>query len=450
MKRFLPQSLVGQMALLIGIALLLAQLASFAFVLVQRQQFNRAQIDTPAITRFTSTAADFTQAAPDFKALVLNDASRRGAHYELSDAASVSGLLLRRDDTEDRLQQALRNAGVQVSDVRAAIDPTPSQRRSQASPSGRTGQAMLLSVRFADGHWLNGRLFVPSQPLLITPELGIATLLLYLFVLSAAVFIAGRIARPLGKLTMAAEAFRGRNEPIIVEPSGPSDLRNAILAFNAMNERLVELLEEKDRTLGAIGHDLRTPLASLRIRIESVEPPEYRERMVATIEEMTAMLEDILTLARAGRSREKLELVDVSELARRIADEYRELGCEVSFMADAPYALDVQPNLLRRALRNLVDNALKYAGTAEIEVTSTSAEVALTVRDCGPGLPPADLNRVASAFQRGEPSRNRKTGGAGLGLSIAQAVAEAHGGTLSLVNREDCGLQATIALLLPA
>jgi signal transduction histidine kinase len=448
-NRFLPKSLVGQMALLIGIALLLAQLASFAFVLVQRQQFNRAQIDTPVITRFTSTAADFTQAAPDFKAMVLSDASRRGAHYELADAASVSDLLPRRDDTEDRLQQALKNAGVQVRDVRAAIDPMPSQHRSQAL-SGRAGQAMLLSARFADGHWLNGRLFVPSQPPLITLELGIATLLLYLFVLSAAVFIAGRIARPLGKLTVAAKAFRGGNEPIVVEPSGPSDLRNAILAFNGMNERLVKLLEEKDRTLGAIGHDLRTPLASLRIRVESVEPPEDRERMIATIEEMTAMLEDILTLARAGRSREQLERLDVSKLARRIADDYRELGSEVAFMADAPHILDVQPNLLRRALRNVIDNALKYAGTVEIEVTSTGTAVALTVMDRGPGLPPADLNRVASAFHRGEPSRNRETGGAGLGLSIAQAIAEAHGGTLSLVNRESGGLRATISLPLPA
>jgi signal transduction histidine kinase len=444
-NRFLPQSLAGQMALLIGIALLLAQLASFAFVLVQRQQFNRAQIDTPVITRFTSTAADFTQAAPDFKALVLSDASRRGAHYELATNTSVSDQLPRRDDTEDRLQQALENAGVQARDVRAAIDPAAPQRRPQASGS-RAGQAMLLSAHFADGHWLNARLFVPRQPPLLTPELGLATLLLYLFVLSAAVIIAGHIARPLGRLTVAAEAFRGRNEPIVVEPSGPSDVRNAILAFNSMNERLVKLLEDKDRTLGAIGHDLRTPLASLRIRAESVEPPEDRERMIATIEEMTAMLEDILTLARAGRSREQLERLDVSELAARIADDYLELGHQVAFSADAPHILEVQPNLLRRALRNFVDNAVNYAGSAEIDVTSTGTGVSLTVMDRGPGLPPADLDRVASAFYRGEPSRNRETGGTGLGLSIAQAVVEAHGGTMSLVNREGGGLRATINL----
>jgi signal transduction histidine kinase len=260
------------------------------------------------------------------------------------------------------------------------------------------------------------------------------------------VLIALRMARPLRDLTAAAEAFRGRNEPLRVEPRGPADLREAIDAFNAMNRRLVDLLEEKDRTLGAIGHDLRTPLASLRIRAESVEPEEDRERMIATIEEMAATLEDILTLARVGRSREKFEPVDVSALAASIANDYRELGREVTFNADKPHSLLVQPNLLRRAIRNLVDNALNYAGAAEIGVRRIADGVAIAVLDRGPGLGPDELQRVAGAFYRAEPSRNRETGGAGLGLSIAQAIADAHGGTLTLAGREGGGLAVTITL----
>jgi signal transduction histidine kinase len=447
-KKLPPKSLVGQMAVLIGIALLLAQLASFAFVLVQRQQFNRAQIDTPAVTRFTSTAADFAQAAAEFKVLVLSDASRRGARYSLDAKSNVPGELRRRDDTEDRLRQSLESAGVQVREVRAAIDPRPSERRNGARR--RPSQGMLLSAQLASGQWLNARLNVPGQPPLVTPELGLATLLLYLFVLSAAVFIATRLARPLGELTRAAEAFGGRNEPVTVEPRGPADLRNAIQAFNAMNRRVVDLLEEKDRTLGAIGHDLRTPLASLRIRAESVEPEDDRERMIATIGEMTETLEDILTLARVGRSREAFEQADVSQLARSVAEEFEELGQKVSFAADARHMLSVQTNLLRRALRNLVDNALKYAGSAEIHVDSSENTIRIAVLDRGPGLSSAELERVAGAFYRGEPSRNRDTGGAGLGLSIAQAVADAHGGTLIFANREDGGLSATITLPNPA
>jgi len=443
MRKLLPKSLVGQMAVLIGIALLLAQLASFAFLLAQRQQFNRAQIDTPAITRFASTVGDFTQASAEFKALVLNDASRRGARYEHAAATSVADEYGRRDDTEDRLREALRSAGFRVRDVRAAIDPRPPERRADGRRH-RPSEAILLSVQLPQGDWVNGRLPVPSPPPLITPQLILASLLLYLFVVSAAVIIALRLARPLGSLTRAADAFRGRNEPVIVTPSGPADLRNAIEAFNAMNRRVADLLDEKDRTLGAIGHDLRTPLASLRIRAESVEPEEDRDRMIATIEEMTATLEDILTLARVGRSREAFERIDISALAGSIAKEYRELGSDVDFSADGPHLIEVQPNLIRRAIRNLVDNAVKYAGSAKMEV---GGDVTICVLDRGPGLPPDELGRVTSAFYRAEPSRNRETGGAGLGLSIAKAIVDAHGGTLTLANREGGGLDATIALV---
>jgi signal transduction histidine kinase len=432
------------MAVLIGVALLLAQLASFAFVLVQRQQFNRAEIDTPAVTRFTSTAENFVQAAPEFKALVLSDASRRGSRYELGAQTSVPDSLHRRHDTEDRLQQALQSVAVGTREVRAAIDPHPPQQR----PGGRhrASQSMLFSVQLPDGRWLNARLGVPGQPPLVTPELVLATLLLYLFVLSAAIFIALRLARPLDDLTRAAEAFGGRNEPVAVEPRGPADLRNAIQAFNAMNRRVVDLLEEKDRTLGAIGHDLRTPLASLRIRAESVQPEKDRERMIATIEEMTATMEDILTLARVGRSREPFELTDVSAVASEVAEEHRELGQPVAFAADGPHSCDVQPTLLRRALRNLVDNAVKYAGSAQIQVKGEGREVNISVLDPGPGLSSEELERVSGAFYRGEPSRNRETGGAGLGLSIAKAIVDAHGGTMTLANREGGGLVVTITL----
>lgn len=445
MNRLLPKSLVGQMAVLIGIALLLAQLVSFAYVLAQRYQFNRAEIDAPAITRFTSTAADYTQAVPQFRLLVLSDASRRGSHYELGTTSAVGDGLQRRDDTEDRLGQALASAGVKASEVRAAIDPNGLARRSE-NGGRRSFQAMLLSARLSDGHWINARLFVPGQPPLLTPELAVGTLLLYAFVLLAAVLIARRLARPLRDLTEAAEAFRGRNQPITVTANGPSDLRNAILAFNAMNERVVKLLEEKDRTLGAIGHDLRTPLASLRIRVEQVEPEQERERMIATIEEMTANLEDILTLARSGRSREQFALSDLSELVRSTAREYTELGQPVGFMADGTHMLNVQPNLLRRAVRNLIDNALKYAGAAEVEVGVNQTNVMISVLDRGPGIDAQELDRISGAFYRAEPSRNRETGGAGLGLAIAEAVADAHGGKLDFANRPGGGLIASIIL----
>lgn len=443
--RLLPRSLAGQMAVLIGAALLLAQALSFAYLLIERQQFTRAEIDAPAITRFTSTAADAVQAASDFQPLVLSDASRRGADYALASAPVVPPGLSRRSDTEDRLRQSLVAAAVTVRDVRAAIDPRPPQHHGP-EVRRRHGQAMLLSAQLGDGRWLNGRLPVPAPPPLITPELAVGTLLLYLIVLAAALVIATWIARPLRRLTSAAEAFRGSNAPVVVEPVGPSDLRDAIGAFNAMNARIVEQLEEKDRTLGAIGHDLRTPLTSLRIRAETVEPAAEAERMIATIEEMTATLEDILVLARSGRSREPVERTDVTALVSALADDYRRQGREIALTAAGSHVLEIQPNLLRRAIRNLIDNAFKYGGSAEIAVSGDPAEVRISVLDRGPGLPPEEIVRVTGAFYRAEPSRNRETGGAGLGLAIADAVVKGHGGILTFANRDGGGLAATITL----
>jgi len=304
----------------------------------------------------------------------------------------------------------------------------------------------VLSAQLTSGRWVNGRIGVPGPPAIVTPEIIVGTLLLYLFVLGTALLIGARIARPLRNLADAADAFQGRNEPVMVEASGPNDLKKAISAFNAMNARVVTLLEEKDRTLGAIGHDLRTPLASLRIRTESVEPEEERERMIGTIEEMSATLDDILVLARSGRAREPMERVGVVALVESIVEEYRERGEEVAFNAQGERSAEVQPNLLRRAVRNLVDNALKYGKNPRIEVGGGSEAVSIAVLDSGPGLPEAELERIRDAFYRAEPSRNRETGGAGLGLAIAQSVVEAHGGELRFANRQSGGLAATIIL----
>src|SRR5690349_5152341 len=235
MKRLLPQSLAGQMALLIGVALLLAQLASFAFLLVERQQFSRAEIETPAITRFTSATADYLQAAAEFRPLVLTDASRRGAHYEANGQTAVTPNLDRKTNTEAQLRESLESADIQLREVRAAVDPRPVIRQGRDGRQ-RALQTLILSAQLRDGQWVNGRVSIPAAPPLVTPDIIVGTLLLYLFVLGAALLIGARIARPLRNLTHAAEAFQGRNEPAIVEASGPSDLRNAITAFNAMNE----------------------------------------------------------------------------------------------------------------------------------------------------------------------------------------------------------------------
>ncbi|HEX8063277.1 MAG TPA: ATP-binding protein [Allosphingosinicella sp.] len=452
MRRLLPSSLLGQMLLLIGAALLVAQAVNFAFLLNEQQKLSLARSEGPAIGRFTQAAAVIAGTPPEGRRRLLA-AHRIGpaASYRLARQSAIDGQRLERDpEIEQRLAESLREARVPVRAVRGAS--AMGVGRIHGPPGHGHHEArgvLLLAAQLDDGSWLDARLDAPSADRWLIHRLLLATAMLFLLVFGAAWWIARRLARPLRDLTRAAEGFRGHAPAEPVTPSGPADLRRAVEAFNAMNRRTLVLLDEKDRMLGAIGHDLRTPLASLRIRAENMEPREERERLAATIDEMAATLEDILTLARTGRAREPVRPVDLAALADAVVEEFRELGRPAAFAQSPRAVLAVQPNLLRRALRNLVDNALSYAGGAVVSVEARAGEIEIRVEDEGPGIPPGRLEEVLDPFRRLESSRNRESGGAGLGLAIASAVAQAHGGTVALTNRAEGGLRASLLLPRP-
>ncbi|MEO7410889.1 MAG: ATP-binding protein [Sphingomicrobium sp.] len=441
--RLIPRSLIGQMAVLLGVALMVAQLVNFALILNERQKLSLAQNQGPAITRFVSTAADVAQAVPEYRSLVAEDSSRRGARYSIGAQTNVPATATRDTQIASQLRDRLAENDVRASDIRAAFGRE--QRRTRNAPP-QDVRVLLLSVRQLDGNWLNASLTTPPADRWLSARLGAATLLLYLIVLGASLFIALRLARPLGDLARAADRFEGRGLPDPVVARGPTDLRRAIEAFNAMNGRVVSLLDEKDRMLGAIGHDLRTPLASLRIRAENVEPADDRAQMIATIEQMAAILEDILVLARTGHASEESREMDLTALADSLVEEYRDLGRHVAMMPSPRVVATIQPNLMRRAIRNLVDNAVTYGGSATVAVESRDGRAIFSVSDPGPGLADDQLESVLDPFTRVEHSRNRDTGGSGLGLAIAKAVAVGHGGDLTLRNGPERGLVACLSV----
>jgi signal transduction histidine kinase len=453
MRRLLPRSLLGQMLLLMGAALLVAQLANFAALLNEQQKLSLAQNEGPAIFRFAQVAAAVAQAPPAERAIVLkNQPTAPGMIFRLGRDTIVAKAGLPRDaEVERRLDGALRDAGLPLLQVRGAVrieaggPPPPPGPHRPLYPGPEQRKIVLLSAQLDDGTWLNGRLPAPHFDHWLVHRLLVATLFLFLLVFAAVIWIARRLAAPLRDLTAAAEGFDGGEGPPVPE-RGPSDVRAAIAAFNAMRRRTLGLLDEKDRMLGAIGHDLRTPLASIRIRAENMGPEEERERLVATLEEMHATLEDILVLARTGRSAEAPRPMDVAALADSIVEELRDLGRPAEFVASPRTVLAVRPNLLCRALRNLADNAIAYGGGATLRVEDGDDAVRLIVEDEGAGIAADRLAEVLEPFRRLETSRNRESGGAGLGLAIAQAVAAAHGGRLELANRSGGGLSAVLIL----
>jgi len=199
--------------------------------------------------------------------------------------------------------------------------------------------------------------------------------------------------------------------------------------------------------LGALGHDLRTPLASLRIRIESMEPEAERQKAIRTIEEASQLLEDILELSRQGRSREPVRTMDLSILVQDIVEDYTDTGAPVELVAREKAPVACRPVLFGRAMRNLIDNAIAYGDSARVSVSrSPEGRVIVSIDDDGPGMSEAVLATATAPFVRGEESRSRETGGAGLGLTLADAIVKAHGGVLRLQNRTPHGLSAIIDL----
>jgi signal transduction histidine kinase len=266
------------------------------------------------------------------------------------------------------------------------------------------------------------------------------TLLLYIVLVGGLAWLLRRITRPIAALTKRVEQFAATRElDGQLEPSGPDDTRRLIAAHNAMEARIAALLHEKDVMLGAIGHDLKTPLAALRVRIESVDDDAERAKMAASIEDITRSLDDILSLARVGRPSDPLERTDLAALLAAVIEEYEDMGDPVELADAARLAMPLRATWLRRALRNLVENALRYGERARVSLAREGRQAVVRIEDDGPGIPDGEIAAMMEPFARGDASRNRGTGGSGLGLALARAIADQHGGTLTLTNRHGKG-----------
>lgn len=262
---------------------------------------------------------------------------------------------------------------------------------------------------------------------------------------AAAWWAARWLTRPVQRLAAAAQSLgeEGASPPLAEE--GPKEFRDASRVFNQMQARIRRQLADRDRFVAAVSHDLRTPLTRLRLRTETLPDADDRLRMGRDIAEMDAMITATLEHLRGVAHAEPLALVDMRALAESLADDLQDMGHAVTVQGEcAP--LQARPGALRRCLDNLVGNAVRYGGSAELTLRDGPEALCITIRDHGPGLPEAELARVMEPFYRVEASRNRASGGMGLGLSIARDIALRHGGGLSLRNAQGGGLEATLSL----
>jgi signal transduction histidine kinase len=227
---------------------------------------------------------------------------------------------------------------------------------------------------------------------------------------------------------------------------GTVETRQASRAFNTMQARLRGLIENRTRMLAAISHDLRTPLTLLRLRAETVENAPERERILATIAEMDSMVTATLQFARDEAKAEPRRRTDLTALLASAIDDMADAGLPVTMEPAEPVLHECQSTALKRAITNLLDNAVKYGERARVALRPTPQAIEITIDDDGPGIANDELARVFQPFYRAEGSRNPETGGIGLGLAIALAVVQAHDGELTLANRPEGGLRAQIRL----
>ena len=261
----------------------------------------------------------------------------------------------------------------------------------------------------------------------------------------AAAWLAGRVSRPLSALAAAAdEVARGNTAPVL-KPAGPDDIRVAAEAFNAMSDRVTRTLESHRQLLSAVGHDLRTPLAAMRITAEFVDDQEVRGRLTRNLDELQSLTEAVLSAVRSERG-EEMRRVDLGSLIQSVCDDLVDLGepVEVDIAASAPCVC--RPSEIRRAVRNLVENAVRYGGGAHVALKTEGNMFVAVIDDSGPGIPQDKLERVFEPFIRLEESRSNATGGSGLGLTLARAIAREHGGDVVLQNRSRGGLRATLRI----
>ncbi len=306
---------------------------------------------------------------------------------------------------------------------------------------------VILSVRLAEGvhadMWLNSLVYPLTTPTVWTWKAGFFVPLIVSLVgsLIVGVWFTRRMTEPLRRIADAALAAGSGNRLTRLPETGAIELRNVARAFNGMQRRISEFDASRQQMVAAIGHDLRTPITSLRLRVSLSSDDEVKPDMIRILDEMSIMAQDLVTYARSSDSSEEPADLELRSLVSRICSEQ---GAEMT--AGIPVRLTVRQVAISRAIRNLIGNAMRYAGSAQVSIRQSASNIIISVMDRGPGLPEPLLEKMKQPFVRYETSRSSETGGAGLGLAITEKIARDHGGQLRLRNRQGGGLEAELIL----
>jgi signal transduction histidine kinase len=400
------------------------------------------------IDRAAAVADTVSEVPPQQRLVVMRTMSRPDWRFRETKTYDTSPMTAEETVLAKRLIEALPDnhprKNAVIVHVHEPLTNIPDELRPLRAQSARARTEVIQTLVPIDAHTMMSGVLTPPAPRWPV-ELMVAAVIALVLASAGAAFMARRVVRPLSDLTRAAAKVAAGGATPHVAERGPEDVRNAAAAFNTMAAKVTRTLESQRHLLSAVGHDLRTPLTAMRINLEFVEDDELREGLMRNLEELQALTEQVLAAAR-GAGVEKPRQVDLSALVESLVTDLDELGEPVSWSGHAPAPISCRPNEIKRAVRNLVENAVAYGHKAEVRITNSGDGYDVLVEDEGPGIPENDRQRVFEPFVRLESSRNEFTGGTGLGLTLVKAIAEGHGGDVRLENRPGGGLCARMHL----
>ena len=429
--RLWPRSLAGRTALILVAVLVAVQGVGLMVHALDNQELQRLASGRDIGTR----AGALYRAALQPPALQSGDAPSIAAR----DADPAEGLTFTLDAADPR--QALEAAMPEVQrlvrpylnfgNLPPALRPRAIVVRGDFAP----GRVLLIGMQLPDDRWLTAHVTPPPSRPWHSQRFVVAFLIMTATAALLAWWAVRRLTAPLRLLAEAAERLgRDVNAPPMPE-GGPAETAAAAAAFNTMAARIRRFVSDRTFILSAIGHDLRTPITRLKLRAEWMEDDEQRRKMLADLDELESMVSAALAFGRDVAGSEPPSRLDLPALLRTVLDEASDArpGSNAVLSYDGPdtFAVTARPVALKRAVANLVGNALAYGGSARVTLEPGAGTVAVRIDDDGPGIPPADMDRVFEPFQRLETSRNRETGGSGLGLSITRNILRAHGGDVT-------------------
>ncbi len=460
MSRFFPKSLFGQTLLILLAGLIVSNAVGSWLYTADRAQAVRAIGGFAAAQRIANLTRLVRDAPPDWRGRIVAALSDQTFRVMLSDQPPPP-----RPGFEDSAaseavkvyltEQMADGAASAAQEPRVAVFAPGGPPFGGFHPHFGRGPMMhglgdfrdlQVAMPLPDGQWLSFATGLPATGPALSRQFVVSMAIMAVIILGVSIWAVRRVTAPLSSLAAAAERL-GRDvaAPPLPE-TGTVETRRASRAFNDMQVRLRNLIENRTRLLAAISHDLRTPLTLLRLRAENVADAQERDKMLATIAEMDEMIGATLNFARDEAAAEPSRKTDVVALVQSIVDDMGDAGLSVTMAPAQPVIGECRPATLKRALTNLIDNAVKYGKTAHVSVQRTGKAIEITVEDEGPGIPDQELSRVFEPFYRVEGSRSRETGGVGLGLAIAFSIVQAHAGRIALANRPEGGLQARVTL----